>query len=497
MTDAHLSVRADKKESAAMKPEVFLPDDYRPAEDEPFMNDRQLEYFRRKLIVWKQELLDQSSETIENLQDSARNVPDLADRASEETDRALELRTRDRQRKLVAKIDAALRRIENGEYGYCEMTGEPISLKRLDARPIATMTLKPRKSTSAAKRCIATTEFIIRVRGCAGRSGGRTWAGRFARPFPFRGSAMTLIGQTVTVLGAGVAGLAVARALALRGAQVTVLEQADAIREVGAGLQVSPNGAAVLKALGLGAALQAAAMRAEAVELRDGLDGSLVTRLEVARLRPDQGYHFLHRADLVGLLLDGARDAGVELRLLQNVETVDLSGERPRLLMSTGAVVEPALLVGADGLHSATRVALNGKVAPFFTHQVAWRTLIPCEPGAPPWPRCTWGRGGTLSAIRCAAAPCATSWRSRSAAAGWKRAGPCATTRWNCGWPSKALARGCAAGCSRSRMSTFGVFSAIPLQNNGLRHCRRAPPRSWAMPRTPRCRSWRRAPAWA
>ena len=125
-----------------MKAEVFLPDDYRPAEDEPFMNDRQLEYFRRKLLIWKQELLDQSAETIDSLQDSARNVPDIADRASEETDRALELRTRDRQRKLVAKIDAALRRIENGEFGYCEMTGEPISLRRLDARPIATMTLE-------------------------------------------------------------------------------------------------------------------------------------------------------------------------------------------------------------------------------------------------------------------------------------------------------------------------------------------------------------------
>lgn len=142
MSDHHLPVQPERRESAAMKPEVFLPDDYRPAEDEPFMNDRQLEYFRRKLLVWKQELLDQSSETIENLQDSARNVPDLADRASEETDRALELRTRDRQRKLVAKIDAALRRIDNGEYGYCEMTGEPISLKRLDARPIAVMTLE-------------------------------------------------------------------------------------------------------------------------------------------------------------------------------------------------------------------------------------------------------------------------------------------------------------------------------------------------------------------
>jgi DnaK suppressor protein len=125
-----------------MRPEVFLPEDYRPAEDEPFMNDRQLEYFRRKLIVWKQELLSQSAETIDNLQTSARAVPDITDRASEETDRALELRTRDRQRKLVNKIDAALRRIDESEYGYCEMTGEPISLKRLDARPIATMTLE-------------------------------------------------------------------------------------------------------------------------------------------------------------------------------------------------------------------------------------------------------------------------------------------------------------------------------------------------------------------
>ncbi len=142
MSASPLSVRSDTLERAVMKPEVFLPDDYRPAEDEPFMNDRQLEYFRRKLITWKNELLEQSAETIDNLQDSARNVPDLADRASEETDRALELRTRDRQRKLVAKIDSALRRIENGEYGYCEMTGEPISLKRLDARPIATMTLE-------------------------------------------------------------------------------------------------------------------------------------------------------------------------------------------------------------------------------------------------------------------------------------------------------------------------------------------------------------------
>ena len=127
---------------ANMKAETFLPDDYRPAEDEPFMNERQTEYFRRKLMDWRNDLLDDSRDTIEELQKSTRNIPDVADRASEETDRALELRTRDRQRKLVSKIDAALRRIDEGEYGYCDVTGEPISLKRLDARPIATMSLE-------------------------------------------------------------------------------------------------------------------------------------------------------------------------------------------------------------------------------------------------------------------------------------------------------------------------------------------------------------------
>ncbi|SFO20958.1 transcriptional regulator, TraR/DksA family [Roseovarius lutimaris] len=129
-------------EGSTMKAEVFLPEDYRPAETEPFMNDRQTEYFRRKLLAWREDLLEGSRETIEGLQDGTRAIPDVADRASEETDRALELRTRDRQRKLVSKIDAALRRIDQGEYGYCEVTGEPISLKRLDARPIATMSLE-------------------------------------------------------------------------------------------------------------------------------------------------------------------------------------------------------------------------------------------------------------------------------------------------------------------------------------------------------------------
>jgi len=129
-----------------MKAETFLPDDYSPAEDEPFMNDRQTEYFRRKLTDWKEELMAGTRDTIEALQDGTRNIPDVADRASEETDRALELRTRDRQRKLVGKIDAALRRVDEGEFGYCSVTGEPISLKRLNARPIATMSLEAQES---------------------------------------------------------------------------------------------------------------------------------------------------------------------------------------------------------------------------------------------------------------------------------------------------------------------------------------------------------------
>ena len=135
-----------------MKAENFLPDDYRPAEDEPFMNERQLEYFRRKLLAQKAEILDESKSTIEGLQGGTRNIPDIADRASEETDRALELRIRDRQRKLVAKIDSALRRIDQGEYGYCEETGDPISLKRLDARPIATLSLEAQERHERAEK---------------------------------------------------------------------------------------------------------------------------------------------------------------------------------------------------------------------------------------------------------------------------------------------------------------------------------------------------------
>jgi len=115
---------------------------YRPSDDEPFMNPRQRDYFRAKLNAWKEDILRESRETLENLQEESQNHPDMADRASSESDRSLELRTRDRQRKLIAKIDAALKRIDDGTYGYCEETGDPIGLARLDARPIATLSLE-------------------------------------------------------------------------------------------------------------------------------------------------------------------------------------------------------------------------------------------------------------------------------------------------------------------------------------------------------------------
>ena len=116
--------------------------DYKPSDDEPFMNERQTAYFRNKLNAWKEELLRESRETISHLQDENHVLPDLADRASSETDRSLELRARDRQRKLISKIEAALIRINDGTYGYCEETGDPIGLKRLDARPIATLSIE-------------------------------------------------------------------------------------------------------------------------------------------------------------------------------------------------------------------------------------------------------------------------------------------------------------------------------------------------------------------
>jgi len=125
---------------------------YRPTEKEPFMNERQKEYFRQKLAIWREDILKEAKDTLQHLQDENQNHPDLADRASSETDRAIELRARDRQRKLINKIDAALHRLDDGTYGYCEETGEPIGLKRLEARPIATLSVEAQERHERRER---------------------------------------------------------------------------------------------------------------------------------------------------------------------------------------------------------------------------------------------------------------------------------------------------------------------------------------------------------
>jgi RNA polymerase-binding transcription factor len=125
---------------------------YRPSDKEPFMNERQRDYFRAKLLAWREDILKEAKETLQHLQEENQNHPDLADRASSETDRAIELRARDRQRKLIAKIDEALTRIDDGTYGYCEETGEPISLRRLEARPIATLSVEAQERHERRER---------------------------------------------------------------------------------------------------------------------------------------------------------------------------------------------------------------------------------------------------------------------------------------------------------------------------------------------------------
>jgi DnaK suppressor protein len=125
---------------------------YRPTDKEPFMNDRQRDYFRQKLLAWREDILREARETLQHLQDENQNHPDFADRASSETDRAIELRARDRQRKLISKIDEALARIEDGTYGFCEETGEPISIKRLEARPIATLSIEAQERHERRER---------------------------------------------------------------------------------------------------------------------------------------------------------------------------------------------------------------------------------------------------------------------------------------------------------------------------------------------------------
>ncbi len=145
-----VTMRSDKKKNGVALLERTK--SYRPTDKEPFMNPRQQEYFREKLLAWKEDILREAKETLQHLQDENQNHPDLADRASSETDRAIELRARDRQRKLIAKIEEALQRLEDGTYGYCEETGEPISLKRLEARPIATLSVEAQERHERRER---------------------------------------------------------------------------------------------------------------------------------------------------------------------------------------------------------------------------------------------------------------------------------------------------------------------------------------------------------
>ncbi len=132
-----------------------LPKNYKPTQKEKFMNAKMKEYFRQKLVSWKQDLLKESSQTLSNLQNENEAKPDMTDRASEEIDRSFELRTRDRERKLINKIDAALQRIEDGSYGYCDETGDPISIKRLEARPVATLSLEAQEMHEKAEKRIS------------------------------------------------------------------------------------------------------------------------------------------------------------------------------------------------------------------------------------------------------------------------------------------------------------------------------------------------------
>ncbi|WP_425039035.1 FAD-dependent monooxygenase [Primorskyibacter sp. S187A] len=202
-----------------------------------------------------------------------------------------------------------------------------------------------------------------------------------------------ILGQKITVLGAGIGGLSAALALAQRGAQVTVLEQAEAITEVGAGIQVSPNGARVLEALGVADRLAARSVTGRAVVLRDGLSGQDVAKLDLTQLPAHQRYLFVHRADIVDVLADAVRAAGVTIKLLQKVVDAQADGT---VHLATGAQHKADLVVAADGLHSRMRPALNGTAEPFFTGQVAWRCLVPNVIGHPMHARVHMGPGRHL-----------------------------------------------------------------------------------------------------
>ncbi|MFP7570760.1 FAD-dependent oxidoreductase [Marivita sp. S2033] len=203
---------------------------------------------------------------------------------------------------------------------------------------------------------------------------------------------MELGGLDITVIGGGIGGLACALALQQRGASVVVLEQAEAITEVGAGIQISPNGLRVIEALGLTEVLETCSVQGRAVSLRNGKTGSEVARLDLTRLPPDQRYIFVHRADMVELLASAARVQGVVIRLLQKVDTVQ-PGARPKITLANGDHRDADLVIGADGIHSAVRPVLNHAQKPFFTGQVAWRCIVPNTTHHPDHARVHMGPG--------------------------------------------------------------------------------------------------------
>ncbi|MFV2034442.1 MAG: FAD-dependent monooxygenase [Halocynthiibacter sp.] len=195
---------------------------------------------------------------------------------------------------------------------------------------------------------------------------------------------MPMKNHRITILGAGIGGLAAAVACARAGASVHLLEQAGKIREVGAGIQISPNGVVVLRALGLGPGLERIGLRAGAVSLCDGLTGEAVFGLDLMRLGPGKRYYFVHRADLIGLLAEAARAAGVTLQLLHEVTDIVPEEDGGSCLVTRqGARLRASILIGADGVKSVTRKFLNGTEAPFFTHQVAWRATVPARGDEP------------------------------------------------------------------------------------------------------------------